>query len=175
MAARPEPVRPGAAVPLPEHVDDELEILGALLPLDGLDIVELGCGAAQLARALLARHPGSRVTGLEVDARQHAKNLATPQPGLRFELGGAEAVPLTDASFDLALMLKSLHHVPLPMMGRAFAEIGRVLRPAYADHRLDEAKVAEVRTAFEPHIGADGARFVRPMHVRLLRLRAPAG
>ena len=57
-------------------VDDELDVLAALVPLAGRDIVELGCGAAKLARALLERHPDSRVTGLEVDERQHAKNLA---------------------------------------------------------------------------------------------------
>jgi SAM-dependent methyltransferase len=232
MTARPDDL------PL---IEDELDLLAALVPLDDQDIVELGCGAAQLARALLARYPGSRVVGLEVDERQHAKNLQAPQPGLRFALGGAEATALPDASFDLALMLKSLHHVPLSAMARALAEVARVLRPAgrlyvsepvyggafnevirlfndegvvraaaqsaldvalhsgawvqeaerrfaiavhfrdfadfeqrmmrptYAEHRIDDAKLAEVRSVFEPHCSADGARFVRPMHVRLLR------
>ncbi len=111
-------------------VTDELTVLAELVPLDGQDIVELGCGAAKLARALLQRHPDSRVTGLEVDARQHAKNLAAPpQPRLRFVDAGAQAIPFADASFDLALMLKSLHHVPTPLMAQALAEVARVLRP----------------------------------------------
>ncbi len=225
----------------PPLVVDELDVLTELVPLAAREIVELGCGAAQLSRALLERHPDSHVTGLEVDVRQHAKNIAAPQEGLRFVLGGAEAIPFPDASFDLALMLKSLHHVPLALLAQALGEAARVLRPGgylyvsepvyagafnevirlfndegavraaaqaaldaamrsgvweqvaerhfempvrfsdfadfeqrmmrptYADHRIDEAKLAEVRTAFEPHCGAAGARFNRPMHVRLLR------
>ncbi|MCW5665894.1 MAG: class I SAM-dependent methyltransferase [Piscinibacter sp.] len=225
----------------PVIVNDELDLLEALVPLAGRDIVELGCGAATLARSLLARHPDSRVTGLEVDERQHAKNLAAPQPGLRFVAAGAQAIPFPDASFDLALMLKSLHHVPLPLLGPALGEVDRVLRPhgllyvsepvfagplnevtrlfndeqvvraaaqaaldaalatgaweqvaqrffevpvsfrdfadfeqrmmrpTYADHRIDDAKRAAVGAAFAPHLTAEGARFTRPMHVRLLR------
>lgn len=179
--------------------------------------------------------------GLKVDERQHAKNLASPQPGLRFVAGGAQAIPFADASFDLALMLKSLHHVPMPLLAQALGELARVLRPrghlyvsepvyagplndvirlfndeavvraaaqaaldaalrdgdweqvaerrfempvaftdfadfeqrmmrpTFADHRIDDAKLAAVRAVFEPHVGADGARFTRPMHVRLLR------
>ena len=77
----------------PPLIDDELEVLAALVPLSDQDIVELGCGAARLARDLLMRWPGSRVTGLEVDGRHHANNLASPQPGLRFVAGvpGASA------------------------------------------------------------------------------------
>jgi SAM-dependent methyltransferase len=222
-------------------IDDELDFLADLVPLAGCDIIELGCGSAGLARSLLSRHPGSRVTGLEVDVRQHAKNLASPQTCLTFIAAGAEAIPFPAASFDLALMLKSLHHVPLPLMAQALGEVARVLRPGghlyvsepvyagpfnevvrlfndegvvraaaqaaldqallcgqweqvadlrfdtpmlfrdfadferrimratFADHRIDDALLAMVRAAFEPHCGADGARFVRAMHVRLLR------
>jgi len=222
-------------------VDDEFDVLAELVPLAAQDIIELGCGAAQLARALLARHPDSRVTGLEVDARQHAKNLAAPQPGLAFEAAGAQAIPFPDARFDLALMLKSLHHVPLPLMAQALGEVARVLRPGghlyvsepvyggpfndvirvfndegvvraaaqaavdtalqqglweqvaerrfempvnfkdfadfeqrmmrptFADHHIDAAKLAQTRSVFEPHASPEGAYFTRPMHVRLLR------
>lgn len=227
----------------PTPIVDELDVLSDLAPLGGQDIIELGCGAAQLVRALLIRHPDSRVTGVEVDERQHAKNIAAVQAGLRFMVGVAESIPLPDASFDLALMLKSLHHVPMASMPRALSEVARVLRPGgqlyvsepiyagafndvirlfndegivraaaqaaldealrsptweqvaerrfevpmifrdfaefelrmmrptYADHRLDEAKISAVRAAFEPHMTAGGAPFVRPMHVRMLRLR----
>lgn len=114
---------------IPAIVADELDVLDALLPLRGARIVELGCGAAAVARALLERHDDAHVTGLEVDVRQHAKNLANPRDRLRFVEAGAQQVPLPDASFDVALMLKSLHHVPLAEMARALAEAARVLRP----------------------------------------------
>lgn len=118
-----------APAALPTAVDDELDLLAACVPLAHCQIVELGCGAAALARALVRRHPGSHVTALEVDQRQHAKNLADPQPGLSFVAGGAQDIPCADASADLVLMLKSLHHVPMPLLGRALAEAARVLRP----------------------------------------------
>ncbi|MFM9917317.1 MAG: class I SAM-dependent methyltransferase [Rhizobacter sp.] len=225
-------------------IDDELDVLTELVPLAGLRIVEAGCGAAALARTLLARHPDCDVTGLEVDARQQAKNLAAPAPGLHFITAGAESIPLPDASFDLALMLKSLHHVPVDSMAQALGEAARVLcagghlyvsepvydgplndlvrlfndegvvraaaqvaldaalltttwrpvaerhfempvrfadfaefeqrmmRPTFADHRIDDAKLAEVRAAFESHVAAHGWAFTRPMHVRLLRRQA---
>jgi ubiquinone/menaquinone biosynthesis C-methylase UbiE len=230
----------------PDHridvlVDDELDVLASVVQIAGQDIIELGCGAAGLARSLLARQPDSRVTGLEVDERQHAKNLASPHPGLHFVAGGAQAIPFADASFDLALMLKSLHHVPMPLLSQALGEVARVLRPrgflyvsepvyggslnelirlfndegvvraaaqaavdaalrteiwkqvaerffempvrfkdfadfeqrmmrtTFADHRIDDAKLAEVAAAFKPHMNDDGARFTRPMHVRVLR------
>ena len=108
---------------------DELAILAELLPLADQHVIELGCGGARLARDLLARYPDARVTGLEVDAIQHAKNLAAPAERLTFIAAGAEAIPLPQARFDLALMLKSLHHVPLPLMDQALREVHRVLRP----------------------------------------------
>jgi len=195
---------------------------------------------------LLVRHPDARVTGLEVDERQHAKNLASPQAGLQFVAAGAQAIPFPDASFDLALMLKSLHHVPMPLLAQALREAARVLRPdghlyvsepvyggsfndvirvfndegvvraaaqaaldevlrtgaweqvaerrfempvrfkdfddfeqrmmrpTFADHHIDDAKLAAARAAFAPHCGDEGATFTRPMHVRLLRrVRTP--
>jgi len=181
------------------------------------------------------------VVGIEVDERQLAKNLLTPAERLQFEKAGAQAIPFPDASFDAALMLKSLHHVPMPLMDQALAELARVLRPGgwlyvsepvyagglnelvrlfndegevraaaqaaldrsvasgrwasaadqrfespvafasfdefeqrmmrptFADHGIDEAMVERVRLRYMPHQGPDGARFTRPMHVRLLR------
>jgi tRNA1(Val) A37 N6-methylase TrmN6 len=59
-------------------VHDELDLLADQVPLGGARIIELGCGAAALARALVQRFADSHVTALEVDERQHAKNLAAP-------------------------------------------------------------------------------------------------
>lgn len=112
------------------RVTDELELLAERVDLPAHPrIIELGCGAAHLSRKLLQRYPASTVTGLEVDERQMAKNLERPQERLRFVNAGAQAIPFADGSFDLALMLKSLHHVPLDLLDQALAEVHRVLRP----------------------------------------------
>lgn len=222
-------------------ITNELDVLEILVPLADVRIVEAGCGAAHLARELVSRHPTTEVVGIEVDERQLAKNLLIPVDRLRFERAGAQAIPFPDASFDGALMLKSLHHVPVPLMDQALAELARVLRtggwlylsepvyagdlnelirlfndegevrtaaqaaldqavvsgrwasladqrfespvafasfdefeqrmmrPTFADHGIDEAMVERVRLRYLPHQGPGGARFTRPMHVRLLR------
>lgn len=114
----------------PPLIHDELELLASLVPLPGARLIELGCGAARLAADLVTRFPGAQVTGLEVDERQMAKNLAAPAvPGLTFVQAGAQAIPFGDAHFDGALMLKSLHHVPQALMAQALAEVARVLKP----------------------------------------------
>ena len=123
------------AVPM---IDDELDVLAELLPLAGRNIIELGCGAAGLARKLVSHYTDSRVTGLEVDERQHAKNLAAPQAGLHFMAGVAQAIPFEAGSSDLVLMLKSLHHVPMPSLAHALAEAARVLGPAGGHLHISE-------------------------------------
>lgn len=45
----------------------------------------------------------------------------------------------------------------------------RMMRPTFADHALTDELIQRVAVAFAPHCGPDGADFVRPMHVRLLR------
>lgn len=113
-----------------ELVTDEIDFLRRVVPLDAARVIELGCGNAALSRRLVERGLVGSVTALEVDPHQHAANLASnPPAGLTFLAGGAEAIPLPDGQFDLALMLKSLHHVPLERLDDAMREIRRVLVP----------------------------------------------
>jgi len=65
-----------------------------------------------------------------VDEVQHQLNAARDDlPNVEFVLAGAQAIPARDSVFDVALMFKSLHHVPVPLMGAALREIARVLKP----------------------------------------------
>ncbi len=116
--------------PVTELVTDEIDFMQRVVPLARARLIELGCGKAELARRLVERGLVNSVTALEIDQRQHAANLASnPPAALTFQLGGAESIPQPDASFDLAIMLKSLHHVPLDQLDRAMSEIRRVLVP----------------------------------------------
>ncbi len=72
--------------------------------VDGLDVIELGCGTAYVS-AWLARR-GARVTGIDGSEAQLATARALQdEHDLHFPLifGNAEEVPLADASFDIAI------------------------------------------------------------------------
>ena len=109
---------------------DELVILKDLLPLSAAHVIELGCGNAEKTRILVRDGQVASILALEVDTIQHEKNLHIRDlPTVSFSLGGAEAIPAPDASCDIILMFKSLHHVPLDKMDQAMMELNRVLRP----------------------------------------------
>lgn len=111
-------------------VQDEIALLLQALPVSGARILELGCGKAEKTRALAQTGLTSEIVAIEIDAIQHARNLEiTDLPNVHFRHGGAQSIAETDASFDIVLMFKSLHHVPVEDMGRAMAEIRRVLKP----------------------------------------------
>jgi ubiquinone/menaquinone biosynthesis C-methylase UbiE len=113
-----------------ELIVDELELMRRLLPLSGAKVIDLGCGMAEMPRRLLRDALVASVTGLEVDKVQHARNLAaTPVAGLDFVFAGADDIPFGASSFNIAMMFKSLHHVPLDRLDRALTEIERVLAP----------------------------------------------
>lgn len=102
--------------------------IGALGDVEGMDVLELGCGAAQWSIALAKR--GARVTGLDNSARQleHAKRLVDEAGvDVTLVLSPAEATPLDDASFDRILSdygatLFSDPYATIP-------ECARILRP----------------------------------------------
>lgn len=129
-------------------ISDELDVLAALWPTPCGRVIELGCGAARMARTLVERWPALTYLGLEVDARQHAANLAAPpHPRMAFRLEGAQAIGAPDHHFDLALLLKSLHHVPLAQMDAALQEVARVLRPGgflYVSEPVFEGSLNEI-------------------------------
>ena len=115
------------AMPL---VNSEVAFLAEQQPLAGAQIIELGCGAAKFAREVLEREPETVFTCLEVDATQMALNRAQPaHPRLHWVEAGAQAIPFGDEQFDGAMMLKSLHHIPVALMDQALAEAARVLKP----------------------------------------------
>jgi ubiquinone/menaquinone biosynthesis C-methylase UbiE len=109
---------------------NEVKLMLEALPFDGARVLELGCGKAEKTRTLAETGRVAEILALEVDQIQHAKNLQiTDLPNVRFAHGGAEAIPAEDNSFDIVIMFKSLHHVPVEHMDTALSEIARVLKP----------------------------------------------
>lgn len=113
-----------------ELVADELDLMARRLPLRGARVVELGCGKGEMARRLVQRGEVASMLAFETDGRQHTANLQSPSlPGLQFRAGGAQRIDLPEASTDIVLMLKSLHHVPVAELDAALDEVARILVP----------------------------------------------
>ncbi len=104
--------------------DTLAQIEAALSPLQGRRILDIGCGGGRLLRALSKR--GAVVAGVDPEASAvAAARMAAPEAELH--VAGAEALPFADGTFDAAIFLNSLHHVPVALMRRALAEAGRVV------------------------------------------------
>lgn len=106
-------------------------MLERLIAPAGKDVVDIGCGGGALVRELAAA--GARPIGVEISETQ----LATARErdggsGARYLVGRAEDLPLADASIDLAVFMRTLHHVPPASLEAALREARRVLRPGGA-------------------------------------------
>jgi ubiquinone/menaquinone biosynthesis C-methylase UbiE len=118
------------ADPAQDTLVNEVKLMLAELPFDGASVLELGCGKAEKTRLLAETGRLKEIVALEVDDIQHRRNLQISDlPKVQFRRGGAEAIPADDSSFDIVLMFKSLHHVPMEHMDAALGEIARVLKP----------------------------------------------
>ena len=102
--------------------------LGVLGEVRGLDVLELGCGAAQWSILLAQR--GARVTGLDNSARQleHAR-AAADVAGVEVDLvhASAESVPRPDGSFDVVFCDHGALTFADPYL--VVPEAARLLRP----------------------------------------------
>ena len=119
----------------------------------GETVVDLGCGAGidTLLAARMVR-PLGRAIGLDTLPEMLAQAEANARAGtianVEWLRGELEAIPLPDASVDVAISNGVLNLSP--RKGRALSEIFRVLRPggriSLADIVLDEELPAEVMT-----------------------------
>lgn len=126
----------------------------------GLDAIELGCGTGYVS-AWLARL-GARPVGIDNSERQlESARRFQAEFGIRFPLihGNAEAVPLPDASFDLAVSEYGASIWADPYLW--VPEAARLLRP---DGRLIFLVNGTLLMLTAPDLEADG-----PSGDRLLR------
>ena len=93
----------------------------------GLDVLDCASGEGYGA-ALLAQVARS-VVGIEIDAASvEAARTEFTHPGLSFRQADARALPLPDASIDIAVSFETLEH--LAEQDQFLSELRRVLRPA---------------------------------------------
>ena len=99
----------------------------------GQSVLDVGCGTGTLTLAAKAAvGPSGRVSGIDPApemvefARRKASRAGSD---VDFRAGVVEALPFSDATFDVVLSSLMLHHLPEDVKRKGFAEIARVLRP----------------------------------------------
>lgn len=112
-----------------------IDFLSSIYPLSGAAVVDIGAGDGTYARELA--HEGAHVTAIEIDEVKLDELRANGHPNMKAVLGRAEAMPLPDASQDLACMFFSLHHVPEEVQEAALREIMRVVKPGGRLHIVE--------------------------------------
>ncbi|MBX9770844.1 MAG: class I SAM-dependent methyltransferase [Candidatus Obscuribacterales bacterium] len=104
-----------------------MEFMDQLQIEPGISILDVGCGAGQIA--IPAARLGAKVTGIDLasnlieQARERAKSANLE---ITFEQGDAEALPYDDESFELVVSLIGAMFAPRPE--RVAAELARVCR-----------------------------------------------
>jgi SAM-dependent methyltransferase len=105
---------------LPAEVPSE-HVLGFLLARCGETVVDLGCGYGAYASRISAS--GRRVVGVELDP--DAVDRARAE-GVDAHIGDVTALPFEDGSYDTAVLVDVLEHIPEPV--RVVREALRVAR-----------------------------------------------
>ena len=105
-----------------------LEFLGRAAVAPGSRMLDVACGAGQLA--IPAARAGVRATGVDIASNliEQARGRARAEGlDVRFDEGDAEMLPYEDASFDVVVSLFGAMFAPRPE--RVAAELLRVCRP----------------------------------------------
>jgi SAM-dependent methyltransferase len=134
------------------------EVLRRLEVGPGVRLLDLGCGSGCAAR--MAADLGGLVTGIDITPELIA--IARERvPGGDFRVGGIDALPFTDASFDLAVGFNAFQFAGDP--AGAMCEARRVVRPGgrvaastFAEPERNQSTALHL--ALEPLRAADPAR-----------------
>ncbi len=137
----------------------DLAMLERLVAPAGKDVVDIGCGGGQLVRDLAGRE--ARVVGVEISPQQLEPALAHDDgSGGSYRVGQAQQLPLPDASMDVAVFLRTLHHIPPPELMQALREARRVLRPGgavYVAEPLPEGNYFALTSLIEDELAVRAA------------------
>ena len=95
---------------------------GRLGALDGLRILDLGCGKGRFASALAAE--GAEVIGLDRSAA-----MLAVAAGLDRVLASARRLPFASGAFDAVIAVEVFEHLPTEAIGAVLREARRAIKP----------------------------------------------
>ena len=89
-------------------------------------VLEVGCGAGGMAKAIKFYRPDLDVSGIDI-SKKAINQARKDSSGVKFSQGNAYKLPFKDKSFDAVLMFDLLEHLDDPL--KSLLEIRRVLKP----------------------------------------------
>jgi len=105
-----------------------VDVIPQLVKVSGKKLLDVGCGAGGLVRALSKQ--GAGVYGIEPCAdKVELARQSDPENAANYRVSRAEQLPFDDEEFDLVIFSNSLHHVPVALQQAALTECARVLKP----------------------------------------------
>jgi SAM-dependent methyltransferase len=105
-------------------------LLEDLAPVHG-KVLDVGCGAGQVARAVKRERPDLEVHGCDPSRSAIAAASKSPET-VDFRLATAERLPCGDGELDFVWIFDVLEHVDDP--GQVLREVARVLKPGGGFH-----------------------------------------
>ncbi|MBI4224668.1 MAG: class I SAM-dependent methyltransferase, partial [Deltaproteobacteria bacterium] len=92
-------------------------------------LLNIGCGTGDLEKRLIQKHPGLRLTGIDLsqDMLERAREKLGGNPRIQFTEGNFLTVPLPENTFDAVFSISNLHYFADPEA--LFAKTRRLLKP----------------------------------------------
>jgi O-methyltransferase StaMB len=146
---------PDSEAPFGEATDRLTDIMAEKLKIGpGSHILDVGCGVGGPG-VRIARLTGARVTGISVSGEQIAvANSLAKSTGLAeqvvFQQANAMEMPFPAQSFDVAIALESISH--MPDRGQVLTQICRSLRPGGRLALTDMFERAPIPAAKQPKV-----------------------
>jgi demethylmenaquinone methyltransferase/2-methoxy-6-polyprenyl-1,4-benzoquinol methylase/phosphoethanolamine N-methyltransferase len=134
----------------------------------GEAVLDVGCGTGEIALRATAR-TGS--TGVVAGIDPSSEMIAMAQQkadgaglAIDYRVAAVEALPFTDATFDVVVSSLMMHHLPADLKPRGLAEIRRVLKPGgrlvVVDFQRPSSRLGRLAPVwlFHRSSGVDGLR-----------------
>lgn len=118
------------ALNLHAYILEHTQLAAILAEQRARSVLDVGCGGGQAVIRMKEQYPHLRLAGIDLSADQIARARQRAQRQgytLQFEVAAAQALPFSDASFDVVFSFGSAKHWPDPLKG--MGECWRVLKP----------------------------------------------